>query len=514
MVPGDRVGDRFEIVRLAKAGGMAEVYRAIDGTDGAAVAVKMLSDCSAQAETYFAREAQILAELRHPGVVQYRAHGRTPEGSLWLAMEWLDGVDLEERVQKEPLTVRESLALVRRAAEALGAAHARGIVHRDIKPSNLFLVGGEIERVKLLDFGIARSRQATRPATRTGVLLGTPGYMAPEQTLGSKDLTPAADVFALGCVLYECLTGEAAFSGEHMMVVLAKIILGQTPHVRAVRRGVPAPLDDLVATMLAKDPAHRPRDGNEVLRAVRAIEASLDDAEDLVEADTITGDDDWPARADTVPAGPLVTPSKFVGREGELRVLTAVYGDCVWSPRARAAIVTAPPGYGKSRLVRELLAAVREHDQPAEVWVTRGDAMSKGSPFGMLARLVRGAADIEGGEPAETQAKKLRDRVARSLPPQDADRVARFLGEVARIRFRPSASPQVVAAAQDAQLMGAQIRRAFEDWLAAESSLRPVLIVLEDLDDGDKPSLEVIEAARKNLADSPLLVVATGRPAL
>jgi tetratricopeptide (TPR) repeat protein len=210
----------------------------------------------------------------------------------------------------------------------------------------------------------------------------------------------------------------------------------------------------------------------------------------------------------------MFTPSKFVGRESELRVLTAVYGDCVWSPRARAAIVTAPPGYGKSRIVRELLAAVREHEQPAEVWTARGDAMSKGSPFGMLARLVRDAAGIEGGEAPDAQAKRLRERVARSVPPQDVDRVARFLGEVARIRFGPSASPPVVAAAQDAQLMGAQIRRAFEDWLAAESAQRPVVVVLEDLDDGDKPSLEVIEAARKNLADSPLLVVATGRPAL
>ncbi len=517
MVPGDLVGERFEILRLAKAGGMAEVYRATDRSDGAAVAVKMLSDCSAQAEAYFAREAEILADLRHPGVVAYRAHGRAPDGALWLAMEWLEGIDLEERMSKEPLGIRESLALVRRAAEALGAAHARGIVHRDIKPSNLFLVGGAVEDVRLLDFGIARSRQATRPATRTGMLLGTPGYMAPEQTLGSKDLTPAADVFALGCVLYECLTGEAAFSGEHMMVVLAKIILGQTPHVRAVRRGVSTALDDLVASMLSKDPAHRPRDGNELVRAVRAIEATAFDDVDLVEADTITGgddDDDWPARADTVRAGALVTPSSFVGREDELRVLTAVYGDCVWSPRARAAIVTAPPGYGKSRLVRELLLAVREHEQPAEVWIARGDAMSKGSPFGMLARLVRGAADIDGGEPPAAQAKRLRDRIARSVAPLDVDRVARFLGEVARIRFGPSASPPVVAAAQDAQLMGAQIRRAFEDWLAAESSQRPVVIVLEDLDDGDKPSLEVIEAARKNLADSPLLVVATGRPAL
>ena len=515
MQPGDLVGDRFQIERLAKAGGMGAVYRAIDRDGGTPVAVKMLSGCSEQAASYFARESRILAELRHPAVVEYRGHGRTHTGTLWLAMEWLDGLDLEERMARTPLSVRESLALVRRAAEALGAAHEREIVHRDIKPSNLFLVDGEIEKAKLLDFGIARSREATRPATRTGMLLGTPGYMAPEQTLGAKDLTPAADVFALGCVLYECLTGEAAFSGEHMMVVLAKIILGHAPRVRAVRRGVPAALDELVASMLAKAPEQRPRDGKEVARAIRAIEAGhLDDLAHAGDADTYPGSEDEPARAPTIPAMAAVPASTFVGRERELSVLTAVYGDCVWSPRARAAILTAAPGFGKSRLVRELLAAVRDHEQPAEVWTTRGDTMSKGSPFGMLARLVRSVAEIEGGELPEAQSKKLRERVARSVPSADVDRVARFLGEIARIRFGPSASMPVLAAAQDARLMGAQIRRAFEEWLAAETAQRPVVIVLEDLDDGDKPSLEVIEAARKNLADSPLLVVATGRPAL
>jgi tetratricopeptide (TPR) repeat protein len=518
MQPGDLVADRFEIERLAKSGGMGAVYRALDRHDGGLpVAIKMLSGCSEQAATYFARESRILADIEHPAVVRYRAHGRTHTGTLWLAMEWLDGVDLEERMQKTPLTVRESLALVRRAADALGAAHDRGVVHRDIKPSNLFLVDGEIEKAKLLDFGIARSRQATRPATRTGMLLGTPGYMAPEQTLGTKDITPAADVFALGCVLYECLTGEPAFSGEHLMVVLAKIILGQTPRVRSVRRNVPGALDDLVACMLAKDPGHRPRDGKEVARAIRAIEASPIDDEmaRIQEDDTSPGDELEVGSASTMrPEQLQAQRSTFVGRERELSVLAAVYGDCVWSPRARAAIVTGPPGFGKSRLLREFLRVVQEHEQPADVWTARGDTMSKGSPFGMLARLVRAAADIEGGELPETQAKKLEDRVARALPAADVDRVARFLGEVARIRFGPSGSLSVVAATQDARLMGAQIRRAFEDWLAAETAQKPVVIVLEDLDDGDQPSLEVIEAARKNLANSPLLVVATGRPAL
>src|SRR5262249_21373476 len=154
------------------------------------------------------------------------------------------------------------------------AAHAAGIVHRDIKPSNLIIVGRDLTAVKIVDFGIARSRQATRPATRTGNLMGTPGYMPPEQTLGAKDLDGTADVFSLGCVLYECLTGQAAFSGEHVMVVLAKILVGEPPRVRELRPDVPEPLDALISRMMARAPADRPRDGTAVAHEIELIEAA------------------------------------------------------------------------------------------------------------------------------------------------------------------------------------------------------------------------------------------------
>src|SRR5262249_14650889 len=150
----------------------------------------------------FAREASVLAELSHPGIVRYVAHGVTPAEELYLVMEWLEGEDLLSRLLRIGLTLKESVLLRTRVAPALAAAHAKNIVHRDLKPTNLFLVDGQIEKVKLLDFGIAQLDSVTR-MTRTGVLLGTPGYMAPEQARSSQGIDPRADVFSLGCVLFE-----------------------------------------------------------------------------------------------------------------------------------------------------------------------------------------------------------------------------------------------------------------------------------------------------------------------
>src|SRR5205814_2336371 len=114
----------------------------------------------------FAQEAVVLAELSHPAIVRYVAHGKTPDGALFLAMEWLDGEDLSERLARSPLTIEESLALLRRSCEGISVAHARGVVHRDLKPSNLFLVGGDPASLKVLDFGIARHREGTRTLTQ------------------------------------------------------------------------------------------------------------------------------------------------------------------------------------------------------------------------------------------------------------------------------------------------------------------------------------------------------------
>jgi len=159
MQPGEVVGERFEIEFQASAGGMGQVYRARDRATGEVVALKVLHRGLAAHSPRLLREARILSQLHHPGIVRYIAHGEEP--APFVAMEWLDGEDLARRLSHDPLTMGESVELVRRVAEALAAAHVRGVIHRDVKPSNLFLVGGAIDRVKVLDFGIARRSRRT-----------------------------------------------------------------------------------------------------------------------------------------------------------------------------------------------------------------------------------------------------------------------------------------------------------------------------------------------------------------
>ncbi len=261
MLPGDVVGERFLLEELAGSGGMGAVFRARDRTTGEPVALKMLHGTAASdGAERFAREIRVLAALRHPGIVRYIADGRTPIGSPWLAMEWLEGESVASVLLGAGLTAAQSVDLVRRVAEALGAAHERGIVHRDVKPSNLFLPDGDLARVKVLDFGVARMVNA-RGHTTTGVMVGTPGYMAPEQVRGERDIGPRCDVFALGCLLFECLTGQPVYAGDHPLAILAKILVEDPPRASELRADLPDELDTLLQRMLARDPEQRPRSG-------------------------------------------------------------------------------------------------------------------------------------------------------------------------------------------------------------------------------------------------------------
>jgi eukaryotic-like serine/threonine-protein kinase len=269
--PGDVLGGRFTLEQLAGRGGMGVVYRGSDAVSGAAVAIKVATAGKLGARSRFAQETALLARLSHPGIVQYISTGTTPAGHVFLAMEWLEGETLETRLHRERLTTEQAVSVLRQSCEALAVAHAAGIVHRDLKPSNLFLVSHALERVKLLDFGIARQRDVDRTNTQTGTMLGTLGYMAPEQALGARELDARADVFALGCLLFECLTGRPAFQGESAVAIMAKVLHEDPPLLRQLRPELSDQLEALLVRMLSKDVAQRPLDAGAVLAALSGI---------------------------------------------------------------------------------------------------------------------------------------------------------------------------------------------------------------------------------------------------
>jgi tRNA A-37 threonylcarbamoyl transferase component Bud32/tetratricopeptide (TPR) repeat protein len=664
---GEVLAQRFEVLALADWGGMGAVYRARDRQTGRDVALKLLLDETS--EERFAREARVLAELRHPGIVQYVAHGRSEVGLPYLAMEWLEGTDLRARLATGAMSPRDALAVVRGAAEALGTAHARGIVHRDVNPRNLFLVGGDPRQVKVLDFGIARPLKATFGMTMPGMYLGTPGYMAPEQARGNEEIDARADVFALGCVLFECLTGTPAFAADNLMALLGKVLFEDAPRLRS-RGEFPAVLDDLVARMVAKDPARRPADASAAGAAIAAVEDELKDSpasevpvvesaprsltdveqrlvcvvmagadpssgalprdggtlasagaessrssspfarfgarvERLADGTlvaTLVGAGDatdhaanaarfalalremmpdapivlatgrgivtgrfpvgevldrasklllgaspdarpvtGPVRLDEVTAGlldlrfdvveeaggaelrgareshdvarsVLGRPTSCVGRDRDLRTLEATFDECVEESVARAVLVTGAAGMGKTRLRREFLRRIRRRSADVDVLVGRADPMSAGAPFAMIAQTVTGAVGIADGEPLAARRQKLVSRVARRVPEADRARVTQFLGELVGAPFPEEESLQLRAARQDPVLRGDQMRRAYEDWLRAECAHHPVVLVLEDLHWGDLPTVKVVDALLRNLASSPLVVLASARP--
>lgn len=673
--PGTVLAERFEIERRVSAGGMSAVYRAHDRRLGGWVAVKLLygRDAGEHRERMY-REARILEKLSHPGIVRYVAHGETSDDQPYLAMEWITGETLGKRLARTGLTMGESVRLVTRVAETLAVAHAKGVIHRDIKPGNLILRDGDVDRPTLIDFGIARMGLGASAITNTGVMLGTLGYMAPEQARGTKQLDARADVFALGAVLFKCITGLPAFAGDDEIAILAKMLFEAPPRVRELRKDVPPGLDELLARMLSRDPLQRPADGGIVaaelaalgpidgagaalreasghgdvitrgeqrLVSVVAVASHAHAEEEMTIVDgtwqgmkslskdlraaiqpfgaqletlangmivvTLPGrhsatdqatraarcvlamraaapnvpmvlatgravleerlpigdavdrairmlkqhqDDDvantaagkkQPIHVDEVTAGLLdarftvksdgvglelvgeqasadagrmllgkATPC--VGRERELVMLEGVFAEVVADDVARVVLVTAPAGVGKSRLRYELLRMLSHRGDPHEVWTSRGDPMRAGSPFGMIAQIVRAAAEAQDGEPPRVQREKIRARVSRHVSQRDRTRVTQFLAEALGVSMPEEDDVQLRAARHDPILMGDQMRRAFEDWLAAECSAHPVVLVLEDLHWGDLPSVKFVDSALRALADKPLMVLALARP--
>ncbi|MBE7484920.1 MAG: protein kinase [Polyangiaceae bacterium] len=675
----DVLADRFEVERFAGAGGMGQVFRAKDRLTGRPVAVKVLVEDGA--DHRFSREAKLLAELDHPGIVRHVAHGTTAEGQAFIAMEWLEGETLGARLKRSRLGDAEAIEVVSRMAEALSAAHARGIVHRDVKPGNVILVDGRVDRVKLLDFGIAHLSDASAVMTRTGAVLGTVGYMAPEQARGVSGIDARADVFALGAVLFHCLTGRPPFAGGGAVAILAKLVLEEAPRLSKLRPELPRELDALVASLLAKEPAGRPRDASAVLPLLAKIqlgpdaptslpptgEEALTGAEQRLVAVLIAsavGDEsasEWgstafesvgavsseasehPTRSDGRASGQVVRearkviarfggrleplrsgslavlltgaggsatdlgtraarcaldlrlllpnapmalatgrgvvagafpvgdaidraaellptapkayegialdavtrglldarfevagdsgravllgeraldasrrllgrPTTTVGRERDLKFLESLLDECLSEPVARAALVQGPAGIGKSRVRYDFARRVAERDEAITTWMARGDPMSAGSPFGLVAQALRRTWGVQDGEPAAESRARLTGWIAERFGEPDRARLGTFLGELARVPSGSEDDEQLAAARRDPVLLGDQLKRAFEDAVLAECRRAPLLLILEDLHWGDLPSVNLVDSALRVAKEQPFMVLALGRP--
>jgi serine/threonine-protein kinase len=269
------LAERYQVGELIATGGMGTVYRAVDTHLGRPVAVKVLKRVLADDATFlerFRREARAAAAISHPGVARVFDYGEL-SSEPFMVMELVDGDTLAQRIARlGRLPWEQAFAIAEQVASALSAAHAHGVIHRDVKPANILI--DRSDRVKVTDFGIARAVRATT-LTRPGMVLGSANYVAPEQAQGNP-VGPAADLYSLGCVLFESVTGNTPYQGRNAVAIATQHVSSPVPDPRAQVPELPAAAAALIMRSLGKQPGDRFADGSTMAAALYAARAGRD----------------------------------------------------------------------------------------------------------------------------------------------------------------------------------------------------------------------------------------------
>jgi serine/threonine-protein kinase len=403
---GTHIDNRYAVLDVLGEGGMARVYLARDNVLDRDVALKALREQYAGDEEFverFRREAKNAAALNHPSIVQVYDQGRAEDGTYYMAMEYVPGGTLKDRIKKEaPLEPGEAAGTASRVADALDVAHGRGIVHRDIKPQNVLLTtSGD---AKVADFGIARAA-SSKTITETNLVLGTSAYMSPEQVRGER-AGPASDLYSLGVVLYEMLTGEQPYRADDPIATAMKHLDEPPRHPRDVNPAVPEELDALVAKLLAKRPEDRYASAAQLAADLRRVRDGLPLLAAGPEGGTTAPLDGDPGRPRTAPtlAAPgkttITTPEDARRRRGLLTLMAAVLAGVALLGGLAWALSQGPLGQNASEAERV--------EVPGVVGLTPEEAQNRlegaGLEIGSSSEAPSdqvGAGEVAGQDPAE-----------------------------------------------------------------------------------------------------------------
>ncbi|MFA6955942.1 MAG: ABC transporter substrate-binding protein [Thermoanaerobaculia bacterium] len=484
---GAKLGDRYEIISELGHGGMGVVYRAHDPLLNRDVAVKIIppSLLTPQAEERFRREAQLVAQMDHPGIVPIYDIGNA-DGALFFVMPVVRGESLRSYLRKKLKSLRDLLEVGIRVAEALEYAHSHGVVHRDVKPENVMIYeeDGQL-RVRVMDFGLARTSKTGR-ITQTGALVGTAHYFSPEQLAGN-DIDSRTDIYALGTVLYECVSGQPPFTGD-MQAVLYRIAHEIPPSLRAQGALIPEELEDIVMRALAKDPAKRFQRAADLAVALEHFRSRIG-SEQQDKAFQIS-------RAVTAQyARPPV--SRFVGREKELvdiqrRLHAALEGECQF------VVVGGEPGIGKSRLLEEIETLARAR----RIRVLHGRFMEQDRTFPYQAFVELLQEYFRGGETHSSAEQPDFSDLAHEL-------VAIFpaLGEVTALRSGSKGTASADGTKIDDRTY---VYELIARTLTRIAAGRPLVLVLENLHAAET-SVDALAYVVRRLGPTPTLVTSTYR---
>lgn len=404
-----RIGGRFEIEREIGRGGMAVVFLAHDRKHNRRVALKMLHSevSSAVGRERLQREIMVTARLQHPHILPLYDSGES-DGALFYVMPFVEGESLRARLAREErLPVDDALCIAREVADALDHAHRHGVIHRDIKPENILLAEGH---AIVADFGIARTLSEALGATLTqnGVALGTPAYMSPEQIAGDSVTDARSDVYSLGCVLYEMLSGRPPWIGTDVRALMARRFTEQPEPLHVLVSDIPPDVDELVARMLASEPEKRYENGGGVGQAIAALMNAL--------------------RRPSAPAAKLPTfTSPLIGRGQELKAARALLS----AAGVRLLTFTGVGGSGKTRLAIQLATDVAPLFQDGVFFVDLS-AVSDATHVLPTIGQALGIKDEEGKPAFDTVCEFLGDRRA-LLVLDNIEQVAASTPELARL---------------------------------------------------------------------------------
>ena len=488
---GKKLADRYEILEELGRGGMGVVYRARDPQLNREVAIKIVAPnvLTPDTEQRFKSEAQVVARLDHPSIVSIHDFGQH-EGSLFFVMPVVDGANLRQHLKEGTLRLGDILEIGMAVGDVLEYSQARGVTHRDIKPENIMVhrqEGGGL-RVRVMDFGLARAAEATG-VTRTGMLVGTMAYLSPEQASG-RPVDTRSDIYSLGTVLYECVTGDVPFAGD-VQAILYRVVHEIPQSARERGAQIDEELDRIIAGCLAKDPAERPAKPGDLVAALRRYRAGLresDQNKSVMLTRTVTL--------------PRVALAPFVGRKDESRDLqrhlnAAVAGECQF------VFVSGEAGVGKTRLLDDLekIAHARQ------IRVLHGRCVEQDGSFpyyGFCEAIQEYFRQKESASSGEVRA---------DFSDLGADLVALFptLGEIDAFRSGSAGDSPAAAAGEARQPENrAQVFELLARTLIRVAAGKPLVLLLEDLHGADV-SIEALRYIARRLAPTPTLIVGTFR---